>query len=442
LRGLRASSGNLHKAAKGLPRKCQGRAIILCARGFAPGGRGFTLTSLTFRDFIMRRLLPALSAALLLLGPAALARDITGEVSYRARVALPDGAELVVQLSDATGTVAELRQGTLGRQVPLQFLLTTDADQALMLRAALIAGGVTVWGSDPMPVPAGGNVSLGPVEVHRHIAIGQASRMMCGKTRIDVALHGDTLRLRVAGGSFDLTPEPAASGARYSDGQTPPTTYWSRGNRARVTLRGQDLPECLADITPPLLPLAARGNEPGWIATLSRDGMTLSTEAGANLAIPLPAPQPLDHGLRFASQSLTITLNDRLCRDTMTGMPYPQGVTVVADDTTLTGCGGDPARLLDGDWSTDLGTGTVTFRLQAGRVMGQVCNRFSGSFALTTEGITFGPVVASKMACAAPLMQTEQALFAALSHTTRFDIADDGALVLLADDIPLLTARR
>ena len=86
--------------------------------------------------------------------------------------------------------------------------------------------------------------------------------------------------------------------------------------------------------------------------------------------------------------------------------------------------------------------GNPSFRLHAGRVMGQVCNRFSGSFALTTEGITFGPVVASKMACAAPLMQTEQALFAALSHTTRFDIADDGALVLLADDIPLLTARR
>jgi hypothetical protein len=56
---------------------------------------------------------------------------------------------------------------------------------------------------------------------------------------------------------FDLQSVPAASGARYSDGQTPETAVWSKGNTALVTVKGRDLPECQPVITPAALPLTA-----------------------------------------------------------------------------------------------------------------------------------------------------------------------------------------
>ncbi len=56
---------------------------------------------------------------------AAMARDVSGSLAYRERIALPDGVEMVVELAGPDGVVAELRQTPAG-QVPLPFTVTTD----------------------------------------------------------------------------------------------------------------------------------------------------------------------------------------------------------------------------------------------------------------------------------------------------------------------------
>ena len=56
-----------------------------------------------------------------------------------------------------------------------------------------------------------------------------------------------------------------------------------------------------------------------------------------------------------------------------------------------------------------------------GRVVGQAgCNRFTGSYTLTGDALTIGPLAATRMACPPPRMALETALFAALDATRAF----------------------
>jgi len=77
-----------------------------------------------------------------------------------------------------------------------------------------------------------------------------------------------------------------------------------------------------------------------------------------------------------------------------------------------------------------------------GRVSGSGgCNRYTGGVELTGEGLRFGPA-ATMIACAEALMAQERRFFEALGRVDRFDIAPDGALVLLAGGETVVTARR
>ncbi len=57
------------------------------------------------------------------------------------------------------------------------------------------------------------------------------------------------------------------------------------------------------------------------------------------------------------------------------------------------------------------------------------CNRLTGSFDLSHEGLRFGPVAATRMACADPVMRMEGAFLRALAATTRSK--QDGSLLVL-----------
>ena len=57
------------------------------------------------------------------------------------------------------------------------------------------------------------------------------------------------------------------------------------------------------------------------------------------------------------------------------------------------------------------------------------CNRFFGTFKVAGTGITLGPVGSTRMACREPIMQQENAFFAALETTVSFKI-DAGSLRL------------
>lgn len=200
-----------------------------------------------------------------------------------------------------------------------------------------------------------------------------------------------------------------------------------------------------------LLPFTARGNEPFWSLTVTPEGNSYNDMEGTTLDAPFIEPVTEGDSLVFSTPAGPLRLTQTLCRDSMSGMPYPFAATLTRDGTDLPGCAGDPARLLAGDWvvttlnGTALPKGTdVTLTFDSGRITGlAACNRYSGSYSLTGEGLSFGPIAGTRMACPPPLMETESAVYAAFARVTQFDIAPDGALVLKSDEATtLFTATR
>lgn len=204
------------------------------------------------------------------------------------------------------------------------------------------------------------------------------------------------------------------------------------------------------DITD-LLPFTARGNEPFWSLTLTPKGNSYTDMEGVTRDGPFVDPTPTDDSLIFLTAAGPLRLTEALCYDSMSGMPYPFTVILTRDGADLPGCAGDPARLLAGDWIVTTLDGTappkgadVTLTFEAGRISGlAACNRYSGSYTLSGEGLAFGPMAGTRMACPSPLMETESAVFTAFARVTQFDIAPDGSLLLKAgESTPLFTAIR
>lgn len=207
----------------------------------------------------------------------------------------------------------------------------------------------------------------------------------------------------------------------------------------------------------PSLPYRATGNEPGWRLDITAGTMALRADYGrTRIEAPTPVAESGDGYTRFrapaAGADLVATLFERRCVDTMTGMPYPNAVTVVHAGRTLSGCGGDPATLLQGaEWVVeDLRGAGIVDRSRAtlafaadGRVSGRgSCNRYTAAYSLTGEGMTISAPASTRMACAPALMQQEQRFFDLLAQVRRFAFGAGGALVLHAADGGTITARR
>jgi heat shock protein HslJ len=202
-------------------------------------------------------------------------------------------------------------------------------------------------------------------------------------------------------------------------------------------------------------PLIARGNEPGWNVTIGDAEIALVTDYGATRStFPKPAPKASGDATRYvvADADLTITLLERPCADTMSGMFYPLTATVERPEGTLSGCGGEPASLLlgpewvvesiDGDALIGNSRPTIAFH-DEGQVAGSAsCNRYLASYELTGEGLSIAGGASTMMACEPLLMEQERRFLDALAAVSRFEVAPDGALVLLADHRPKLIARR
>jgi heat shock protein HslJ len=194
-------------------------------------------------------------------------------------------------------------------------------------------------------------------------------------------------------------------------------------------------------------PFRARGNEPGWHLEIAGGRVVLVTDYGAERReAPLP-PAAAELGAvvyELTDRDVAIRIVDRLCRDTMTGMPYPKAVTVELAERTLRGCGGAALELLTGPlWvveeiagadTVDAAGVTLDFRAD-GRVAGRAsCNRYTATYQLTGEDLTIAPVAATRMACAAASMEQERRFLQALADVARFDIEPTEALLLLAVD--------
>jgi uncharacterized membrane protein len=198
--------------------------------------------------------------------------------------------------------------------------------------------------------------------------------------------------------------------------------------------------------------LAARGNEPFWLAHVRRDRMVIRRLDQPDLDLSILAialdrtgavtiTTAQDAGMPTAVMVRTPSI----CHDTMAGLPYPETVTLAVAGDRLAGCGGDPLALLLGrDWQVDLGAtpALMTFHPDGQLTGAGGCNRWFAAYRLTGEALNIGPAGATRMACAPDLMQQDSDLWARLAEVAGFDIiAPDGAapdrpmtLVLLSAD--------
>lgn len=399
--------------------------------------------------------------ALLLSAPSVLAdeqtRVVFGQATYVQRIALPPDATLRVE---ATGLfdvpLGQALIETTDRQVPIGFDLHVPAGVSGRITAVIRAGDQPWWIAQGATFDAGtGSVDLGRITMEQVTPLAFATRYDCGGTIVEAGVADDLVILRTGGREITLEPDPAASGARYVDPGGSGTMFWSRGDSAMVALEGLDLPECHREM-PGTAPYRAGGNEPGWSVLLTRQTAEISAEYGAiTHSVPRPAPHVESGAYVFdmTQADAQLRISETLCHDDATGMPHPHNAALILDGRTMTGCGGDPASLLTGsEWQIEdiagqgiIDNAQITIAFSAdGRIAGNTgCNRFTGGYTLSGEGLNLQPAGVTLMACPEPLMTQEKRMLDALAQVWRFDLDDTGALLLIGgvDDGALLTAR-
>jgi len=390
---------------------------------------------------------------------------VKGALSYRTRIALPPNSRAIIALKDVSrpdgAVVAERRIDLGGRQVPIAFDLAVDRAQLddtrrYAVRGAVFSGGRPLWASEPVMIDrTSGTVDVGTLAMTPVRAGAFATVFQCGDQRATVGFGQNAMQLTVGSATFELRQAVAASGARYEAVGDPTTSFWNKGRRATLVVKGRTYPECV-QVDEKATAFRARGNEPGWRLDIDGERMSLVTQSGEKHVAPTPAAQRTDAYTRYAARAgrtdVTATVFNRLCRDTMTGMPHPHAVEVVVDGRKLAGCGGDPATLLHGrEWVVaeingkglvDRSRATLNFGVD-GRVAGRAsCNNFTAQYTLTGEALTVSKAAGTMMACEPALMAQERLFLDVLQNVRRFDLRPDGALVLQTDDRRTITARR
>jgi len=181
--------------------------------------------------------------------------SVKGELSYAQRVALPGGAQAIVEVRDSAqpegqGVVAERRIDLRGRQVPIPFEL--DVDQARLepgkayaVRGAVTIGGRPAWLTDPAPLVARSSaVDLGTL-VLQPVRVGAfPSTFLCGDLRMTLDFLGEKARLTVGQTEWDMRQTRTASGARFEAVNDPATWFWNKGQGGILSIQGREYPEC------------------------------------------------------------------------------------------------------------------------------------------------------------------------------------------------------
>lgn len=400
----------------------------------------------------------ALAPAHLVLAQADETRVITGTIGYQQRIALPPEAEVIVVAEGRFGAMlGEVTLDPDGRQVPLPFEMTVPADLSGDLSAVIRLHGSARWVLEGRQFGAGNDgIDLGALTLEPVSPLAFAKDYICGDIPVTVGVMGERLVLRVEGRDVALEKVPSASSARYETRGEAGTLVRTKGEDVTIRVDGRDFPECRKAPPPDEAPYRAQGNEPGWHVDLAEDTAVVVAGYGK---ITLEAPRPFvqvvpgAYEFEMPEASAKLRIEERLCRDDATGMPHPDTARLTLDNRALRGCGGAPADLLTHDlWRiTAIGDAELVEQerlslnfLAPDRLAGSSgCNRVVGSFTLTGEGLQFGTMGSTMMACDEPLMEQERRMLDALEQVMRFDITEDGTLLLIGgpDESVLLEAR-
>ncbi|MGC9455991.1 MAG: META domain-containing protein [Halothiobacillaceae bacterium] len=269
---------------------------------------------------------------------------------------------------------------------------------------------------------------------------------LCGAKEVGAVFTDEQLLLNLDGASYRLEQAIAASGARYlgttSDGQS--VEFWNKGDEATLTIGDRSYPRCVT--RDPALDgrYRALGLEPAWSWTLGpREAVLRLEPARLSLSAPRSAVQEGPDGwlMPTADGTLEITRSPGPCSDTMSDRIYPESVQLSLGEQAWAGCGTTPAGMLQvADWQLQDWDGkplpedveiTLAFD-ETGQAFGKsACNRYFGAYRLADEQtLALGPMAASRMACAEPLMRWETDYLAFLEGPLQFSIDERGRLIL------------
>lgn len=195
--------------------------------------------------------------------------------------------------------------------------------------------------------------------------------------------------------------------------------------------------------------IKAQGNEPFWNLTVFTKRVELNRLGEEQRAFFWQTDSAVESAdatyqllaSRTSGVVGSVRFTEEVCRDSMTGMPYPQNVSVELDSAIYEGCAGNPIDLLTaGEWQVThvLGKNIAT-TLNANINFGEEgevywnsgCNRFVGSYTLTGESFQLNQLASTRMACPSLQMDVETEMLKAFGDVISFNIENDGSLQLI-----------
>lgn len=299
---------------------------------------------------------------------------ITGTVSYRERIALLPGSVIRVMLedvslSDVPATVIAEAVLRPERQVPIPFALSYDPARInpahrYAVRAQITdADGRLRWATmKPYEVltqknPAHVELIVHPVHVQpqaQNTPLPESMRTFvfsCGDLDFIVSHpRPDVAELHLPDRKVVLPQVLAASGAKYQEGGL---MYWNKGREAMLEVDGRRYERCRLDPARSVredakqrgIEFRATGNEPGWHLEIEQGRRIAFITDYGKTTVYAPLPQPTvaegraTYQARTQTHELTVSIERRECRDTMSGEAFEAFVTVRLDAREYRGCG-------------------------------------------------------------------------------------------------------
>ncbi len=255
-----------------------------------------------------------------------------------------------------TNTRAQKLYAAAGFRARERFFLMSRRITVLLVAltfVALLGGGCA---RDAAQVPrTDGPTTHGPGAVRERRpppAAAKAFAYDCDDLAFTVRIEGDTAQVLLPDRSVVLPRVPAASGAKYSDGAT---VFWNKGDAALLEVNGTTYRDCVNNPGRAVwenaklrgVDFRGLGNEPGWYVEID-DGERITIVTGygqTRLHTPAPAPEidpktaRTTYRVRTAAHDLTITIEGKTCRDTMSGEAFSSTVAVTLDERQYHGCG-------------------------------------------------------------------------------------------------------
>jgi len=197
----------------------------------------------------------------------------------------------------------------------------------------------------------------------------------------------------------------------------------------------------------------ALGTEPFWNVTIGGGRMVYEDAERRRISVATPPARPSFNGHRFVTERLTVDVTHGRCSDGMSDRIYADTVLVLADRRELRGCGGailTPETLANTSWrivsidGADVsGKDGYEMQFEADRMSGRAgCNRFNGSYRVSSDGFQAGPLAMTRMACPGARMAHEQAVSGILSGRVRLYYPDGDTLLMRGVDGGEIRLRR